>query len=397
MESFFMGFWLFVGYESLEANCLFISTNCIISGYFSIQPTSILFMYFFVTLFLYNLVIPNQFLMLEIKNVVKKYENQYAPAVNDVSFYVKEGTFFTLTGESGSGKSTLLRIIKGLEDIDAGEVLFNGVAVKGPSKKLVAGEEGIELAHQDYNLFPRHTVYENIQYVIRTLSNEDQETKINELLDVFHLQEYRDKIPSTLSGGQQQRVAIAKALAISPRLLLLDEPFSNLDMILRNEIKTELADYLRRTKASVIFVTHESGDALSLSDEIAVMKDGKICQYGTPESIYGKPATPYVATYFGNANIVKVKNLGKLNVIPTKEISPDALVCIRYEDIELTENEKAMLFAKVMRKDYFGSCFRLEVRLDKLRLWLYTNDTNVKKGDIIPLKITTDKIHLFAV
>ena len=336
-----------------------------------------------------------QYFMLEIRNVVKKYEGQNSPAVNNVSFSVKEGTFFTLTGESGSGKSTLLRIIKGLEDIDSGEVLFNGTLVKGPSKKLIAGEEGIELAHQDYNLFPRHTVYENIQYVIRRLSNEDQEKKINELLDVFHLQEFRDKIPSTLSGGQQQRVAIAKALAISPRVLLLDEPFSNLDMILRNEIKTELADYLRQTKASVIFVTHESADALSLSDQIAVMKDGKIIQQGTPETIYTKPATPYVATYFGNANIVKVKNLEKLSITSTNEVATESLVCIRYEDIEITENGTAMLFAKVIRKDYFGSCFRLEVRLDKLRLWLYSNATSIKRGDLIPLKINTEKIHLF--
>jgi ABC-type Fe3+/spermidine/putrescine transport system ATPase subunit len=333
--------------------------------------------------------------MLEIKNITKKYEGQEKPAVDNVSFSVKDGEFFTLTGESGSGKSTLLRLIKGLEDPDSGEILFDGNLVKGPSKKLVAGEEGIELAHQDYNLFPRHTVYENIQYVIRYLSEEDQEKKISELLTIFHLNEYRDKIPGTLSGGQQQRVAIAKALAASPRLLLLDEPFSNLDMILRAEIKTELADYLRQTKAAVIFVTHESGDALSLSDKVAVMKEGHIVQTGTPEKVYTKPASPYVASYFGNANIVKVKDLEKLNISATKAVSGDAKVCIRYEDVELTDESKAMLYAKVMRKDYFGACDRLEVRLDKLRLWLYTNAPHVKKGDVVPLKINPEKVHLF--
>jgi ABC-type Fe3+/spermidine/putrescine transport system ATPase subunit len=333
--------------------------------------------------------------MLEIKNITKKYEGQEKAAVHQVSFSVKAGEFFTLTGESGSGKSTLLRLIKGLEDADAGEIWFDGNLVKGPSKKLVAGEEGIELAHQDYNLFPRHTVYENIQYVIRTLLAEEQEKKITELLDIFRLQEFKDKIPGTLSGGQQQRVAIAKALAASPRLLLLDEPFSNLDMILRAEIKTELADYIRQTKAAVIFVTHESGDALSLSDTIAVMKDGIIVQNGLPEIIYAKPITPYVAAYFGNANIVKVKDLEKLNISATKSVATDAKVCIRYEDLEITEDNKAMLYAKVLRKDYFGSCYRLEVRLDRLRLWLYTNSPFVKKGDVIPLKINTEKVHLF--
>ncbi|HVD99896.1 MAG TPA: ABC transporter ATP-binding protein [Cytophagaceae bacterium] len=332
--------------------------------------------------------------MLEIKNITKKYEGQEQAAVQEVSFTVKEGEFFTLTGESGSGKSTLLRLIKGLQDVDSGEIWFEGRLVKGPSKKLVAGEEGIELAHQDYNLFPRHTVYENIQYMIRYLSEEEQEKKINELLTVFHLHEYKDKLPGHLSGGQQQRVAIAKALSASPRLLLLDEPFSNLDMILRAEIKTELADYLRQTKAAVIFVTHESGDALSLSDRVAVMKEGKVVQIDTPETVYTKPLTPYVASYFGNANLVKVKDLEKLNIHSTKELAPDAMVCIRYEDVELTQENQAMLYGKVIRKDYFGSCYRLEVRLEKLRLWLYTN-APVKKGDIVPLRINSEKIHLF--
>lgn len=333
--------------------------------------------------------------MLEIKSITKKYEGQEKAAVREVSFSVKEGEFFTLTGESGSGKSTLLRLIKGLEDADSGEIWFDGNLVKGPSKKLVAGEEGIELAHQNYNLFPRHTVYENIQYMIRYLSEEEQEKKISELLTVFHLHEYKDKIPGTLSGGQQQRVAIAKALSASPRLLLLDEPFSNLDMILRAEIKTELADYLRQTKAAVIFVTHESGDALSLSDRIAVMKEGEIVQNDTPEKIYTKPASPYVASYFGNANIVKVKDLERLNIAATKKVSQDGKVCIRFEDVEVTEESKAMLFGKVVRKDYFGACYRLEVRFEKLRLWLYTNSSAVKKGDIVPLRINAEKVHLF--
>lgn len=333
--------------------------------------------------------------MLEIKNISKKYEGQEIAAVHNVSFTVKEGEFFTLTGESGSGKSTLLRLIKGLEDATEGEIIFDGNLVKGPSKKLIAGEEGIELAHQAYNLFPRHTVYENIQYVIRQLSNEEQENKINELLSIFRLQEYKDKIPSTLSGGQQQRVAIAKALAASPRLLLLDEPFSNLDMILRAEIKTELADYIKQTKAAVIFVTHESGDALSLSDTIAVMKEGTIVQIGAPEKIYTNPVSPYVASYFGNANIVKVKDLEKLNISATKEVAADAKVCIRYEDVQLCEESNAMLYAKVIRKDYLGTCYRLEVRFERLRLWLYTNSLSIKKGDVVPLKINAEKVHLF--
>ncbi len=333
--------------------------------------------------------------MLEIKNIHKKYEGQEEAAVHNVSFTVKDGEFFTLTGESGSGKSTLLRLIKGLQDPDSGEIWFDGNLVKGPSKKLVAGEEGIELAHQNYNLFPRHTVYENIQYMIRYLSEEEQEKKISRLLSVFHLHEYKDKIPGTLSGGQQQRVAIAKALSAAPKLLLLDEPFSNLDMILRAEIKTELADYLRETGASVIFVTHESGDALSLSDRVAVMKNGTIVQTDTPEKIYTQPATPYVASYFGNANLIRVKDLGKLHIAATREIPEEATVCIRYEDIELTEPSSAMLFAKVIRKDYFGACFRLEVRFEKLRLWLYTNAPQIKKGDTIPLRINTEKVHLF--
>ncbi len=333
--------------------------------------------------------------MLEVRNITKKYEGQEKAAVNDVSFSVKEGEFFTLTGESGSGKSTLLRLIKGLEDASSGEIWFDGVLVKGPSKKLIAGEEGIELAHQDYNLFPRHTVYENIQYAIRYLSTEEQALKIAELLTIFRLQEHKDKIPSTLSGGQQQRVALAKALAASPRLLLLDEPFSNLDLLLRAEIKAELADYIRHTKSAVIFVTHESGDALSLSDKIAVMKEGAVIQIGTPNLIYSKPATPYVASYFGNATIVRVKDLEKLNICATKEIDSTSSVCIRYEDVSIAEEGKALFYAKVLRIDYFGACYRLEVKFERLQLWLYSNAVAIKKGDIIPITINTEKIHLF--
>jgi ABC-type Fe3+/spermidine/putrescine transport system ATPase subunit len=333
--------------------------------------------------------------MLEIINLSKTYPNQEKPAVKEVSLKIREGEFFTLTGESGSGKSTLLRLIKGLEDADSGQILFDGNPVKGPSQKLIAGEEGIELAHQNYNLFPRHTVYENIQYVVRYLPDEAQEQKIGELLRIFKLEEYKDKIPGTLSGGQQQRVAIAKALAAAPRLLLLDEPFSNLDMILRTEIKSELADYLRRHQSSVLFVTHESPDALSLSDRIAVMKNGALVQTGTPQEIYHQPATPYIASYFGNANIVRVQDLESLRVHASRPLPPESFVCIRYEDIRITDSGQANLVAKVARSDYFGACYRLEVHFNKLKLWLYSNSPALKKGDQVSLLINTEKIHLF--
>jgi ABC-type Fe3+/spermidine/putrescine transport system ATPase subunit len=239
--------------------------------------------------------------LVEKNNQPKEKKSDFA--VEDISFSLFPEKILAVLGENGSGKSTLLKILAGLLDPDLGKVLLNGEAVLSPSQKLVAGHPKIKLIHQNYNLFPNISLAENILYPLRFFAKSYQQEKLAELLKLCHLQKVKDKLPKQCSGGEQQRCAIANALATETEILLLDEPFSNLDIFNRNELKTHISHIAKEASVGIMFVTHDAQDALSVADEIMVVKDGKIIERNSPKNMYFHPKHIYTAQITGLANI----------------------------------------------------------------------------------------------
>jgi len=222
--------------------------------------------------------------------------------LEDIDFDVAEGESLVLLGASGSGKTTILRIIAGLEEPDTGRVVLHGKDVT----ELPARERGVGVIFQSYALFPRMNVEKNITYGLRIRHRPHKEIKetLDRLIALVKLEEHRKKYPSQLSGGQQQRVAIARTLAYKPEVLLFDEPFGALDAQTRVHLRREIHTLLREVKVPAIFITHDQEEALELGDRIAVINAGRIEQIGTPDEVYNKPETEYVATFLGAANLL---------------------------------------------------------------------------------------------
>lgn len=237
---------------------------------------------------------------LELQGIRKQFGN--TSVLNDVDLQIREGELVTLLGPSGCGKSTLLRCIAGLTDIDGGQILLEQKDIV----KLPPRSREIGMVFQSYALFPNLTVSENIQYgmKMRGVSKEARRKRSEELLALIDLEDKRDAYPQHLSGGQQQRVALARSLAVQPKLLLLDEPLSALDAKIRKNLRTEIRDIQKRFNMTTIFVTHDQEEALTLSDRVCLMNKGSIVQEGTPEAIYTTPRTEFVARFMGSYNVL---------------------------------------------------------------------------------------------
>ncbi len=242
--------------------------------------------------------------------VWKWYSGQQRPAVRDVWLEVRVGELLAILGPSGCGKTTTLRLIAGLERPDAGSIEIAGALVAGSDRFIPPEGRGTGLVFQDYALFPHLTVEENIAFGLFRLSRAERRQRVEELLRLTGLEPYRDRYPHQLSGGQQQRVAIARALAPRPSVLLLDEPFANLDAELRQRMREELRRLLRELGVTVVLVTHDRDEALSLADRVAVMLEGAILQVDTPERVYHEPKTREVARLLGQANFVPARVVG---------------------------------------------------------------------------------------
>ncbi|HEX8773525.1 MAG TPA: ABC transporter ATP-binding protein [Pyrinomonadaceae bacterium] len=222
--------------------------------------------------------------------------------LEDIDFDVGEGESLVLLGASGSGKTTILRVIAGLEEPDTGRVILHGQDVT----ELPARERGVGVIFQSYALFPRMTVEQNISYGLRIRHRSRGEIRetVDHLISLVRLEEHRKKYPSQLSGGQQQRVAIARTLAYKPQMLLFDEPFGALDAQTRVRLRREIHTLLKQIKVPALFITHDQEEALELGDRIAVLNAGRLEQIGTPDQVYNRPETEYVATFLGAANLL---------------------------------------------------------------------------------------------
>lgn len=243
-----------------------------------------------------------------LRGIVKYYENASEPAVSNVSFDVVEGEFLVLLGPSGCGKTTTLRLIAGLEEADAGEILFGSDFVDQPAASIFVPTErrNIGMVFQSYAIWPHMSVFENVAYPLKIRGKSSQEIQelVTNALSLVGLQDYAKSGSTQLSGGQQQRVALARSLVFNPRVLLLDEPLSNLDARLRIQMRQELKRLQRKIGLTTILVTHDQSESMSLADRIIVMNKGKIEQIGSPEEIYEHPRNRFVSEFIGNANFV---------------------------------------------------------------------------------------------
>ncbi|MGH8979282.1 MAG: ABC transporter ATP-binding protein [Acidimicrobiia bacterium] len=287
-------------------------------------------------------------------------------AVAELDVDVYAGELLALLGPSGCGKTTTLRLLAGFERPDAGTVELGGEIVAGPQRFVPPEKRRIGVVFQDYALFPHLTVAANVAYGIRDRGA--RRARVREMLELVGLPDKGARRPHELSGGEQQRVAIARALAPDPAILLLDEPFSNLDAALRGRVRDEVRDILRAADATAVFVTHDQEEALSLADRVAVMQDGRILQIGTPGALYNHPTRRFVASFVGDADLVRgesdgtraVTALGSVSVEPSGSVGAVDVV-VRPENVRLRLDGGGN--GTVRRLTYFGHDQIIEVAL----------------------------------
>ena len=240
--------------------------------------------------------------VLELEGITKRFGDE--TVVDDLDLAVREGELLTLLGPSGCGKTTTLRLIAGLEEPDAGQIRLRGETVAGGDRFVAPETRDVGIVFQEFALFPHKTAAENVAFGLHEMPADERDERVAELLDLVGLSAHRDSYPDELSGGQQQRVALARSLAPEPQLLLLDEPFSNLDKDLRIEMREEVRSILKAAGVTAVSVTHDQEEAMSISDRVAVIDDGRVEQVGTPEAVFQHPESRFVASFLGHASFV---------------------------------------------------------------------------------------------
>ncbi|MEO0562286.1 MAG: ABC transporter ATP-binding protein [Chloroflexota bacterium] len=292
--------------------------------------------------------------IIRLEGVTKRYGD--VTAVDNVSLRVEHGEMLVLLGSSGCGKTTMLRLVAGLERPDSGNVSLEGKRVAGAGTWVQPEDRHIGMVFQDYALFPHMTVSQNIGFALNTMRGRDKSTRIADMLDLVGLSGLGKRFPHQLSGGQQQRVALARALAPGPSVVLLDEPFSNLDAALRKFMRGEVRRILNEAEATAIFVTHDQEEAMSMADQVAVMKAGRLLQSGPPDELYEHPAALSVATFLGEVNLLPAKAEGGIAQTPLGQVrlarheTGDVKVMLRPEAIRVLEGETAT----VIESHFFG-------------------------------------------
>ncbi len=284
--------------------------------------------------------------IIELRHISKVYSDNGFKAVDDFNLEVKRGEFVTFLGPSGCGKTTTLRMIAGFEMPTSGEILLNGEDIS----QLPANKRPINTVFQRYALFPHMNIYDNIAFglKLKKLPKEEIRKKVKRVLDIVDLEGFENRKISTLSGGQQQRIAIARALVNEPEILMLDEPLGALDLKMRQEMQIELKHMHDELGITFIYVTHDQEEALTMSDKIVVLSEGRIQQIGTPEDIYNEPQNAFVADFIGESNIFKGIMTGHMKVrfcggefIGMDDVPEGTLVdvVVRPEDVIITKPE----------------------------------------------------------
>jgi len=314
--------------------------------------------------------VPRPFVV-ECRGLSKAFGNRRA--VESVDLEVRRGEVLSLLGPSGCGKTTMLRLIAGFERPDAGDVLLDGRHVAGPTTNVAPERRRVGFVFQDYALFPHLTVADNVAYGLgpkRRFGRGRSSPRVDEMLELVGLTDVSDEYPHQLSGGMQQRVAIARALAPGPTIVLLDEPFSNLDAALRARVRDEVRAILATADASTIFVTHDQEEALSIADRVAVMREGRVHQVDSPGGLYAHPADRFVATFVGDAQLLLARAergassvVTPVGAVRLSEPAPDAALelAIRPEQVRLSRDGSGV--GVVTGRTFYGHDQLVEVSL----------------------------------
>lgn len=322
--------------------------------------------------------------LLQVSDISKLAEQEHI--LKDISFSQRKLQKIAVAGETGSGKSTLLKIIAGLAQPDTGEVHFENNRVFGPADTLVPGHPGVAYLSQTFELPKFLRVEQVLEY-----SNTMPEAESNTLYDVCQISHLLKRKTDQLSGGEKQRIALARLLITSPRLLLLDEPFSHLDMVHKNTLKAVIRDIGKRLKITCMLVSHDPADTLSWADKILVMKDGKIVQKGPPEKIYRQPVNEYTAGLFGRFNLIVPSRYKAFAAL--RGIRPDGkTMLIRPEQFKVVAKKSNTLAGKVVHANFFGGHYELDVSVGGNDLIVKTEHDGYQAGNRIYLSLAPENV-----
>jgi len=301
---------------------------------------------------------------------IKSFSYSEKEILKNISFQLKKGEHLAVLGESGCGKSTLLHLIYGLLHLEHGSIFWNKNELLGPTHNLVPGEDFIKLVAQEFNVMPFISVAENIASHLPRLDTQKDAERVSELLKVVDLEDFKDIKVKNLSGGQKQRVALAKALANRPELLLLDEPFSNIDTFRKNKLRRSLFNYLKQHDISCITATHDSEEALAFSDTILMLKNGAVEAYGETEDVYNTINSEYQAGFFGEVNTLPSK------LFSSEEIAEELILLphqLRYSKVETT-------LQVVVKKSFFKGSYYLIQSLWKEKNIFFNHNEKLKQN-----------------
>ncbi|SDL59156.1 ABC transporter ATP-binding protein [Paracoccus chinensis] len=341
---------------------------------------------------------------LDLEGVSRRFGDRVV--LSDVTLAIPPGRITCLLGESGCGKSTLLRIISGVDRPDGGRIRMSGAEIVGPDRFVQPESRRIGFMFQDYALFPHLSVAENLAFGLRHLPKAAQRDRVAEVVARIGIAHLIDRYPHSLSGGEQQRVALARALAPQPAILLMDEPFSNLDQGLRERVRRETLATLRRIGTTAIIVTHDPQEALAVGDLIVLMRGGRIEQVGTPFEIYDRPASPYAAEFMGPCNrLTGIFSRGRIETpigtFPADLDLPDgalALACIRPQALSIGPDGHG-ISARVMAKTFMGESEQIDIMVHPLAETLRMHShvrIPMAVGEKVSLQLNGAEIHVFA-
>ncbi|KQT47315.1 iron ABC transporter ATP-binding protein [Devosia sp. Leaf420] len=336
--------------------------------------------------------------MLALKGVTRHFND--VAALQDVTLELGAGQVLCLVGHSGCGKSTLLRAIAGIETLDGGTIAIEGTPVSGDGIFVEPEDRRIGFMFQDYALFPHLSVRENVAFGLKKLARSDRANRVSDILSRIGIEALADRYPHMLSGGEQQRVALARALAPQPRLLLMDEPFSNLDRGLRDRVRHETLSIVRDLGMTAVVVTHDPEEALAIGDTVALMQKGRVVEAGTGERIYDAPWTAYAARFFSRMNVIPAKIEANMLDTPLGRFHAPALdgephVLLRPQSIILTESG---IPGVVVDRSILGEIEELRIAVagvDDPLIMRGTSRHDVHPGDAVEIAVKADEVMIF--